>query len=338
MAIRGAWPMLLAAGAASLPVPLPAETPPPIAIARQGSFAAGGTILGEGGETTLHCDHGFVEYQVPAGARSVALFLWHSSSVAVWQNRWDGGEGFQSLLLRRGFPVYLWDGPRVGRANWGCEDYTYEARAGRDQQNHVSSWRFGPTWGEWYPGVQFPTHDAAAFDQAMRARYDEFDVIANARLEAAAAAKALDRIGPSVLVTNSAGGLRALLAATQSDKVKAIVAYENPGYLFPEGEATDQRDSPFGPLHVSREDFLKLTRVPMQFVWGDNLDKSPLWQSRLEQCRAFVALINANGGQAEILVLPDKGLRGNTHMPFADMNNAAVVELLAEFLAAKGLD
>jgi hypothetical protein len=310
----------------------------PLTIARQGSFAAGGAVLGEGSEQTLHCDHGFVEYQIPANARPVALFLWHSSSTAVWQNRWDGGEGFQSLFLRRGFPVYLWDGPRVGRANWGCEDYTYKALAGRDQQNMTSSWRFGPKWGEWYPGVQFPTQDAAAFDQAMRARYDEFDVIGNAKLEAAVAVKALDRVGPSVLVTSSAGGMRALLAATQSANVRAIIAYENPGYLFPEGEGPEGADTPFGPLRVSREDFLKLTKVPMQFVWGDNLDKSPLWQSRLEQCRAFVALVNANGGQAEILVLPEKGLHGNTHMPFADMNNAAVAELLAEFLARSGLD
>jgi hypothetical protein len=336
MGMRGA--LLLVASAVSLAAPAVAQAAPPIAVARQGSFAAGGTILGEGSERTLHCDHGFVEYQIPVEARPVALFLWHSSSAAVWQNRWDGGEGFRSLFLRRGYPVYLWDGPRVGRANWGCEDYTYKALAGRDQQNVTSSWRFGPKWGEWYPGVQFPTQDAAAFDQAMRARYDEFDVIANARLEAAAAAKALDRIGPSVLVTSSAGGLRALLTATQSGNVKAIVAYENPGYLFPEGDMADQADTPFGPLHVSREDFLKLTRVPMQFVWGDNLDKSPLWQSRLEQCRAFVALLNASGGQAEVVVLPDKGLHGNTHMPFADMNNAAVAELLAAFLAAKGLE
>jgi hypothetical protein len=140
-----------------------------------------------------------------------------------------------------------------------------------------------------------------------------------------------------VLVTSSAGGLRALLTATQSDNVKAIVAYENPGYLFPEGEAAEQADTPFGPLHVSREEFLRLTKVPMQFVWGDNIDQSPLWQSRLAQCRQFVALINASGGQAEVVVLPEKGLRGNTHMPFADMNNAAVAELLAQFLMAKGL-
>ena len=95
---------------------------------------------------------------------------------------------------------------------------------------------------------------------------------------------------------------------------------------------------PAQPLVRQHEDFLKLTKVPLLFVWGDNLDKSPLWPSRLEQCRAFVALINANGGQAEILVLPEKGLHGNTHMPFADMNNVAVGDLLAAFLAEKGLD
>jgi len=230
----------------------------PILIEKQGAFAVGGRIAGDEA-ASLHCDHGVVEYQVPPHARAVNLLMWHSASAGAWQNRWDGGEGFQSLFLRRGFPVYLWDGPRVGRANWGCEDYTYKALAGRDQQNVASSWRFGPKWGEWYPGVQFPTHDPAAFDQAMRARYDEFDIVANVRLEAGAAAKALERVGPSVLVTSSAGGLRALLTATQSANVKAIVAYENPGYLFPEGEAADLADTPFGPLHIPREDFLKLT-------------------------------------------------------------------------------
>ena len=36
--------------------------------------------------------------------------------------------------------------------------------------------------------------------------------------------------------------------------------------------------------------------------------------------------------------LPDAGLKGNTHIPFADMNNVAVADLLSKFLAANGLD
>ena len=56
--------------------------------------------------------------------------MWHSSSAQVWQTRWDGGEGYQSIFLRRGYPVYLWDGPRVGRANWSCEEIDYKPRLG----------------------------------------------------------------------------------------------------------------------------------------------------------------------------------------------------------------
>ena len=106
----------------------------PIVLAREGAFEAGGKVI-NGDKGTLSCDHGYVEYQIPVDARAVALFLWHSSSAKVWQNRWDGGEGFQSIFLRRGFPVYMWDGPRVGRGNWSCETITYTPEPGRDQQN-----------------------------------------------------------------------------------------------------------------------------------------------------------------------------------------------------------
>lgn len=37
--------------------------------------------------------------------------MWHSCSTQVWQNRWDGGEGYKDMFLRRDYPVYLWDGP-----------------------------------------------------------------------------------------------------------------------------------------------------------------------------------------------------------------------------------
>ena len=35
---------------------------------------------------------------------------------------------------------------------------------------------------------------------------------------------------------------------------------------------------------------------------------------------------------------PDAGLKGNTHLPFADMNNVAVADLLSKFLTENGLD
>jgi hypothetical protein len=308
----------------------------PIVLDRQGSFEAGGRVLREAGKS-LSCDHGHVEFQIPSRPRSTPLFLWHSSSAAVWERRWDGGEGYRDIFLRRGFAAYIWDGPRVGRANYGCEDYTYRAVPGRDEGN-FSAWRFGDAPGRWFAGVQFPVGDPAALQQAMRARYDEFDTVANAQLESDAAAEALARIGPSVLVTNSAAGLRAMLTAIKSDKVAAIVAYENPDFVLPDSEDHGVAPGPYGPVYVSEADFEKLARIPIQLVWGDNIEKSASWSAAYKKSQAFVRLVNARGGKAELLHLPDKGLRGNTHIPFADLNNAAVADLMAEFLHANGLD
>lgn len=312
------------------------RAPGPIMLERQGSFQAGGKVIGDAEQGTLHCDHGFVEYQIPVHPRKIALFLWHSSSVHVWQQRWDGGEGYQSILLRRGYPVYLWDGPRVGRGNMSCEAYAYTPVIGQDQRNWVA-WRFGPKAGQWFPNVQFPRDDPQALDQAMSARYDEFDIAKNAHLEAEAGAKAIDRIGPSVLLTNSAGDWRAMLAALRSDNVKGIVAYEPAAFVFPEGEGPQGEEAGFGPTHVPMAEFMRLTRIPIQLVWGDNVEGT-FWMRDVELSRQFAAIVNRLGGHAEVLMLPSVGLHGNTHIAFADLNNEKVADQLALFLHRNGLD
>jgi hypothetical protein len=312
------------------------QSPQPIVIEKQGMFAVGGKVLGDA-KASLHCDHGVVEYQIPQNARAVNLLMWHSASAVAWATRWDGGEGYQSIFLRRGYPVYIWDGPRVGRGSWGCAETAYEPGIGRDQQNFVA-WRFGTEYPNWFDGIQFPKDDAEAFNQAMRARYQEYDTVANAQLESDAAAALADKIGPTVALTNSAGGMRALLTALKSDNIKGIVMYENVGYIFPEGERPKEFEvGGFGPIEVPLEQFRKLTRIPLQAVWGDNVAKSASYSSRLAQAKRFVEIVNKYGGKAEVVMLPDKGLKGNTHIPFADLNNVAVADLLSQFLDAHGL-
>ena len=94
----------------------------PIVLSRSGGFAIGGKVITNpaNASETLHCDHGYVEYFMPAKPRAASLVMWHSASTQGFQNRWDGGPGFKDIFLRRNFPVYLWDGPRVGRANCEC--------------------------------------------------------------------------------------------------------------------------------------------------------------------------------------------------------------------------
>src|SRR5690606_29793868 len=159
----------------------------------------------------------------------------------------------------------------------------------------------------WHPGVQFPTEDAEAWNQAIRGRYEEFDTVANIRLQAEAAAAALERTGPVVLVTNSAAGVRAMLTAIESDNVKAIVAYESVGLVLPETEDTGEPAGPYGPIYVSVEQFRKLARVPIQLVWGDNLSQPRGPQLAVPANRRFVELIRLYGGKAEVLELASAG-------------------------------
>jgi hypothetical protein len=310
----------------------------PIVIDRTGGFEAGGKVITNPNNPaqTLSCDHGYMEYFIPMSARTTNLVMWHSSSTQVWENRWDGGEGFKSMFLRRGYPVYLWDGPRVGRANWSCEPIDYRP-AYRDQGN-FAAWKFGPSYPNWYPGVQFPTENKAAWEQATRARYDEFDTLYNIQLETDAAAVAADRIGPIVYLTNSAGGLRAQVTVIKSktDNIKGIVAYESIGFVFPDDAGVKAGTGGFGPIIVPLEDFKKLAKVAIQYVWGDN---RPETDSYVKWSRQSASLINQYGGHAEVLMLAqDAGLKGSTHIPFADMDNDKVADLLDAFLKKHQLD
>jgi len=117
-----------------------------------------------------------------------------------------------------------------------------------------------------------------------------------------------------------------------------IVMYENVGYVYPAQGKFYARVTGFGPIEVPLAEFKKLTKVPMQMVWGDNTDKSDRYRPTVEESRRWVELVNSHGGHAQLLMLPDKGLTGNTHIPFADLNNVAVADLLSEFLHEHGLD
>ncbi|KAH8884407.1 hypothetical protein GQ53DRAFT_730996 [Thozetella sp. PMI_491] len=336
---------LVLASALALPSALAIQSSKPIVLDRSGGFAIGGRVMTNPNNTkqSLSCDHGYVEYFIPWTPRETSLVMWHSSSTQVWQNRWDGGEGFKDMFLRRDYPVYLWDGPRVGRANWGCAAQTY--RPGYRDQGNFFAWNFGNGYPKWWPDVQFPTNSTSAWDQAVRARYEEFDTAENAQLQTDAAAVAADsgKLGNQIVyLTNSAGGMRALMTAVKSNStnIKGIVAYECIGSVFPDNYTSSQPGFPaggFGPFLFPVEAYKKLARLTsIQFVWGDHRDET--WSS-LADSRKMAEIINSYGGNAEVVSLShDYGLHGNTHIAFADMNNQDIGAILESYLANNKLD
>ncbi|KAH7355931.1 hypothetical protein BKA66DRAFT_257551 [Pyrenochaeta sp. MPI-SDFR-AT-0127] len=315
----------------------------PITLSKTGGFQIGGKTISSPFDPnqTLSCDHVYVEYFAPWRPRKTSIVMWHSSSTQVWQNRWDGGEGYKDMFLRRNYPVYLWDGPRVGRANWACEPTSYVPNY-QDQANFWA-WNFGPKYPLWWDDVQFPTTDEAAWKQATSARYVEYDTNANVELQSdAAAAAAADsgRIGKDIVyLTNSAGGLRAMVTATKanSTNIKGIVTYESIGYVFPDNINITAGNGGFGPFIVPLERFKKLAKLTaLQFVWGDH--RAENYTSVIES-RLAARLVNQYGGNAQVLKLgDDAGLKGSTHIPFADLDNARVAGLLDNLLRQNRLD
>ena len=119
-------------------------------------------------------------------------------------------------------------------------------------------------------------------------------------------------------------------------QLKGIVAYENPGYVLPDTIEPKAKEGPFGPLYVSEAEFMRFTKVPIQLVWGDHMEDSKVWVGSYAQAELFAKEVNKRGGHVEMLHLTDAGLHGNTHIPFADMNNDEVAKLLFKWLKKNG--
>jgi hypothetical protein len=117
--------------------------------------------------------------------------------------------------------------------------------------------------------------------------------------------------------------------------VAGIVAYEPVGFVFPSGELPP--DVSEFDVEVPLTGFEALTEIPIQIVYGDNLDEVPLWAGAFSRAAAFVEAVNGHGGDAELLHLPEIGIFGNTHFPMSDLNNRQVADLLSQFLRRKGL-
>jgi hypothetical protein len=145
-----------------------------------------------------------------------------------------------------------------------------------------------------------------------------------------------------------AGGF-AWLTAIRSRNVRAVIGLEpGSGFVFPEGEVPPTLECATGPLtgvSIPPDDFRRLTEIPIIIYYGDNIPNEPHevagldnWRVRWQMAELFVDAINRHGGDAKLVSLPERGIMGNTHFPFSDLNNVQVADELCEFLSEKQLD
>jgi pimeloyl-ACP methyl ester carboxylesterase len=328
----------------------------PLTIEEQGSVAVGGTVLTTPGTydnnnptaegQTFHGDHLYAFYQVPQNPKALPIVMLHGAyqSARSWETTPDGREGFQTIFLRRGYPVYLVDQPRRGRAGNSTVATTVEPTP--FDQLFFDQFRLGK-WPDYFDNVQFD-RKPETLDQFLRSvtpNTGPFD----AGMISDAMAVLFDRTGPAILFSHSQAGGPGWLTAIKSKNVKGIVAFEpGSGFIFPEGELPEEMPSAAGSLEpeaVPLADFKRLTRIPIAIYYGDNFPVEPTkergqdnWRVRLAMARLWVEAINEHGGDSQLVHLPDIDIRGNTHFLMSDLNNIEIADQVSKFLSDKKLD
>jgi pimeloyl-ACP methyl ester carboxylesterase len=267
----------------------------------------------------------YAQYMIPADPRGQApLLLWHGGGLTgvTWETTPDGREGWQNFFLRRGWPTYVSDAVERGRAGWSMiPEQTGGQPVLLTVDNPFERFRIGAGQGSYrrgevLPGNQFPA-DRDSYMNFMRQVVPRFTTTDELSLEAYLAL--LDRVGPSVVVAHSQAGLFGWRAAQERpDKVRALVLIE-PAAI---GDAAK---------------VAALRNIPVLMVYGDYIAQDSRWPTIRGNGVRFAEAVRAAGGSVDVVDLPERGIRGNSHMIMMDRNSDEVAQLVQDWLASKGL-
>ena len=333
-------------------------------LSKLGSLSYGGTVFHNENGDTIHEDSGYAQYFIPEKARNYPMIFWHGlgQSGVCFERTVDSQEGFMQDFLSDNWPCYIVDQPRRGRAartrslpkelmspSAACESGVWTGF-------RLGTW-FPPESPKAFSNLAFPM-TPLAIDQFMRQQCPDGgeEPRTNEYLEELGAnmGELIKQAGPSILFTHSMSGKYGWFTAMYGgDNLKAIISYE-PGcqFAWPDGQFPDV-DSPvldiidtyMGMLSVPMEDFLKLTKIPIRILYGDNITKVPIadygqdkWRVAVERGRKFVELINSYGGDAQLIQLPEIGITGNSHSGFQETNHAQIADYVKAQLHELGLD
>jgi pimeloyl-ACP methyl ester carboxylesterase len=255
------------------------------------------------------------------------LLMWHGGGLSgvTFETKPDGMPGWESWFLNAGHDVYVSDAVERGRASWARYPEIFKSEPFfRTKKEAWELFRIGDTGSyvsdaaqrKALAGSQFPVE---AFDQFTRQsipRWATNDAATQAAYDAY-----VDKACPCVILVHSQGGNFAFNSALKyPDKVKAIVAVETSG--SPEPDKTD---------------YARLKNIPMLWVWGDYLGNFPFWQPIALRQEKFRSGVTQAGGVADKLLLPEAGLKGNSHMLMMDRNSDEVAALIQQWMQKQGL-
>jgi pimeloyl-ACP methyl ester carboxylesterase len=309
----------------------------PLTIAEQGSFFVGGEKQSSNPPKSppgtpaadITINQMYVQYQKPVNAgQHVPVVMVHGCCLSskTWETTPDGRMGWNEYFLRKGRSVYLADQVSRGRSGFDASiinQVKSGAASPKDLPNvliasHQTSWavfRFGPVFNTAFKDEQFPVE---AVDELYKQMIPDFNsLLPNPNPTWKNMAALGKQLSGAVLMGHSESGFFPEEAALIDPAgIKGIISIEM-------ACRTDMK-----PAQVAI-----MAKIPILVMFGDHLGDvegrfKGLWTSNLETCQKFVQQVTAAGGHAQLMYLPQMGIKGNSHMLMQDKNNAQLADLI----------
>jgi pimeloyl-ACP methyl ester carboxylesterase len=298
----------------------------------------------------------YVQYLIPAAVRHpYPVVLVHGGTGQMLHYMGNPGmPGWAHYYLQAGYKVYLVDRPGHGRAPYHPDALgpigpqpTYELLLGdvrRAANGPHRRWAGSGEIGDPLLDQLMASQNGMPQDYAMQQA-----------LWASRGAELLDKIGPAIIQTHSAGGGFGWLAADQRPAlVKAIVVFEGAAApltpMFPWGVTAAPlaydppiaspaelkgRDVPAGnageaPYKLQADPARRLKNlqgIPMLYLTAENSGRSG--------GPGVTAYLRQAGAPAEHLNLKERGILGNGHFAMLESNNKEVFEVIRGWIENK---
>lgn len=263
---------------------------------------------------TYCIESAYVQYFVPAERNNlppVVLLHGGGMSGAMWETTPDGRPGWLHGLLTCGFEVHVVDNVERGRAGWIPQLWPGEPIL-RPLEEAWTLFRFGDAEGfascTAYPEQQFPVEYLENFARGFTPRWTS-----TTPMQVAALKSVLLRVGPAILIAHSQGAEVATTAASLSPKnVRRLVLIEPSGFA---------------------EHPQILATIPISLVYGDFLDRTPLWRGLTQKWQRFISDARAMDATVSEIDLTQTE-KGASHMPMMDRASDRYLETIMQTLIA----
>ena len=322
----------------------------------------------------------YVEYMIPAAVKHpypIVLVHGGGGQGTDWMGTPDGRPGWVTYLVQEGYAVYVVDRPGHGRppfhpdlhGPFPAQAPTLEGFSGRFTPPNPTSANaplpFQHLHNQWPGTGEVGSSDLDQFVASQGGSYVTVPASSPAAAQAASqpiahevwrdrGAMLLDKIGPAIIVTHSAGGpFGWLVAESRPNLVKGIIAIEGGGQPFaganvwgmstipvaydppvrnpselktvtvpsPEKGVADYKIQAEPPRRL-----LNLQGIPIAMVTSEGSFASP-------GNPGAVAFFKQAGCNAQELRLVDHGIHGNGHMMMVEKNNRQVLQPILDWIA-----